>query len=418
VAAVLAVVVFLGAVLGVVVFTLNRNANNANKQQAATQLASDARATASVLAVDRADLRTRASQTVASIDLQRAALAGNASALARIAEARRARIVVDRRTYGALPPAPRFTATASIIQAGAVVARVTLGLALNTGTVARAARAARLPGTATLLPTENGRVFAGPFRGRRIVVHDGGVRLGSRAFVAGSVHVPGSGIDLVAVEPLSDVTMNSVAYGRRTAIAAILTLLLAAGLAIRFARPVARVFGELSDQADHDSLTGLANRRLLDVRLEQELERARRYGAHLGLVLVDVDDFKQLNDLYGHRCGDQILRAFGELLARSVRKVDLAGRFGGEEFALVLPGTPLEGACVLAEEIRGSLRNLTVPGPGGESLRITASFGAAAFPTCTTVDELIELADRSVYEAKRRGKDQVVGAAAGLSIAL
>ena len=121
------------------------------------------------------------------------------------------------------------------------------------------------------------------------------------------------------------------------------------------ARPVARTIDELSDQAEHDPLTGIANRRALDARLEDELERARRHGTHLGLVLVDVDDFKKFNDRYGHQCGDDILRTFAALLADSVRELDLAGRFGGEEFALVLPGTPVEGACLLAEQIRRSL---------------------------------------------------------------
>jgi diguanylate cyclase (GGDEF)-like protein len=215
---------------------------------------------------------------------------------------------------------------------------------------------------------------------------------------------------IVAAEPLSKATASSNAYGRRTVIAAILTLLIAIGLAIRFARPVARTFGQLSDQAQHDPLTGLANRRALDARLEEELERARRHGTHLGLVLIDVDDFKHFNDDYGHQCGDDVLRTFAALLAGSLRELDLAGRFGGEEFALVLPGTPVEGACVLAEQIRKSLELLELEGPAGEPLRITASFGAAAFPTCATSGELIAAADEAVYGAKRRGKDQVVGA--------
>src|SRR5439155_6657066 len=218
----------------------------------------------------------------------------------------------------------------------------------------------------------------------------------STRFAAATAQIPNVGISVAAVEPLSKVTTSSSAYGRRTVIAAILTLLIAIGLAIRFARPVARTFGELSDQAQHDPLTGLANRRALDSRLEEELDRARRHGTHLGLVLIDVDDFKHFNDDYGHQCGDEILRTFAALLAGSLRELDLAGRFGGEEFALVLPGTPVEGACMLAEQIRKSLELIEVAGPAGEPLRITASFGAAAFPTCATVDELIRSEERRV----------------------
>jgi diguanylate cyclase (GGDEF)-like protein len=287
---------------------------------------------------------------------------------------------------------------------------VTVGLPLSDATLARVREATPLPRGAALLLLRDGHVIAGPFRGKRAVAHDGGLRLGSTLFAAGTAQVPHVGIGVAAVESLSEVTTSSSAYGRRTVMAAILTLLIAIGLAIRFARPVARTFGELSDQAQHDPLTGIANRRALDARLEEELDRARRHGTHLGFVLIDVDDFKHFNDHYGHQCGDEILRVFAALLAGSLRELDLAGRFGGEEFALVLPGTPVEGACVLAEQIRKSLSAIEVAGPAGEALRITASFGAASYPGCATVDELIAAADQSVYEAKRRGKDQVVGA--------
>jgi diguanylate cyclase (GGDEF)-like protein len=405
---VLALVVFLGALLSVVVFTLNRNASNATRQQAGTQLASAARVAVSTLAADRAGLRARASGIAGSVEFQQAVVSGEAAALARIARTYHARLVVERRQFGALPAPPRLTSTASLEKNGRVIARVTVPLALDGATLARLSRATPLPRGAALLFMRDGRVIAGPLKGA--VVRDEALRLGSTQFVVGAAEIPNLGIRLVAAEPLSRVTASSNAYGRRTVIAAILTLLIAIGLAVCFARPVARTFGELSDQAQHDPLTGLANRRALDARLEEELERARRHGTHLGLVLIDVDDFKHFNDDYGHQCGDEVLRTFAALLAGSLRELDLAGRFGGEEFALVLPGTSVEGACVLAEQIRKSLKLLEVAGPAGEPLRITASFGAAAFPGCATVEELIAAADQSVYEAKRRGKDQVVGA--------
>ena len=407
---VLALVVFLGALLSVVVFTLNRNLSRATRQHAATQLAGAARVAASTLAVDRANLRARAGQIVGSIDFQQVVATGDGAALARIATTHRARLEVGERRFGALPGPPRLTSTASFEKDGRVLAHVTVGLPLNDATLARVRDATPLPRGAALVLVSHGRVITGTLRGKRAAVRDGELRLGSTRFAAATAQIPNVGISVAAVEPLSKVTTSSSAYGRRTVIAAILTLLIAIGLAIRFARPVARTFGELSDQAQHDPLTGLANRRALDARLEEELERARRHGTHLGLVLIDVDDFKHFNDHYGHQCGDEILRTFAALLAGSLRELDLAGRFGGEEFALVLPGTSVEGACLLAEQIRQSLRQLQLTAPGGETLRVTASFGAAAFPTCATVDELIAAADQSVYEAKRRGKDQVVGA--------
>jgi diguanylate cyclase (GGDEF)-like protein len=407
---VLVLVVFLGALLCVVVFTLNRNANKATRQQAATQLASAARVAASTLAVDRAELRVRAGQIADSADFQQAVVKGDAAALARIARTRQARLDVEQRRFGASPGPPRLTSTASLEKNGLVIAHVTVTLALDDSTLARISEATPLPRGAALLLIRDGRVIAGPSRGKRAAVRDGGLRLGSTPFAAGTAQIPHVGISVTAIEPLSEVTTSSTAYGRRTIVAAILTLLIAIGLAIRFARPVARTFGELSDQAQHDPLTGLANRRALDARLEEELDRAQRHGTHLGLVLIDVDNFKQFNDQYGHQCGDEVLRTFAALLAGSVRELDVAGRFGGEEFALVLPGTPVDGACVLAEQIRKSLKLIEVAGPAGETLRITASFGAAAFPSCPTVAELIAVADQSVYEAKRRGKNQVVGA--------
>jgi diguanylate cyclase (GGDEF)-like protein len=404
----LALVVFLGALLSVVVFTLNRNAGKAARQQAATQLASAARVAVSTLAADHAALRVRAGQIVGSIEFQHAAVSGDAAALARIARTHHAQLVVERRHFGALPGPPRLTSTASLKKNGRVIARVTVPLALDDATLTRVGRATALPRDAAMLLMRDGRVVRGPLE--RAVVRGGVLRVGSTRYVMGAAQIPNLGIRVVAAEPLSKVTASSNAYGRRTVIAAILTLLIAIGLAIRFARPVARTFGELSDQAQHDPLTGVANRRALDARLDEELERARRHGTHLGLVLIDVDDFKHFNDDYGHQCGDEVLRTFAALLAGSLRELDLAGRFGGEEFALVLPGTPVEGACMLAEQIRKSLDLLEVEGPAGERLRITASFGAAAFPTCATAGELIAAADEAVYEAKRRGKDQVVGA--------
>jgi diguanylate cyclase (GGDEF)-like protein len=199
-----------------------------------------------------------------------------------------------------------------------------------------------------------------------------------------------------------------VSYRRRLLIAAVLTLALVAGLATRLGRPLARMFGELTDQAERDSLTGLANRRVLDERLEEELDRSRRYGTHLALILVDIDNFKSVNDRFGHQCGDEVLRAVAPVLSGSLRELDLAGRFGGEEFALVLPGTAAVSARRIAEQIRRALAKVTVVGPGGELVSVTASFGAAEFPANASVASLIEAADRALYQAKRDGRDRVV----------
>jgi diguanylate cyclase (GGDEF)-like protein len=168
------------------------------------------------------------------------------------------------------------------------------------------------------------------------------------------------------------------------------------------------MFGELSEQAETDALTGLPNRRTLDARLLEEFDRARRHNTHLSFVLVDIDDFKKVNDQYGHQFGDDVLRSVSSVLAGSLRALDLAGRFGGEEFALVLPGTPAAAGRRVADQIRKTLSKASFGDPEREIVGVTASFGVAGFPDCTTVEELIGRADTALYEAKHAGKNRVV----------
>jgi diguanylate cyclase (GGDEF)-like protein len=161
-------------------------------------------------------------------------------------------------------------------------------------------------------------------------------------------------------------------------------------------------------QALVDGLTGLANRRLCTAALEKELARAQRFEEPLALVLADIDDFKRINDRWGHPTGDAVLKAFATTLRASVREIDLAGRWGGEEFALLLPGTDLEGGRELAERVRRTLGEQEVTAPDGEVVRATASFGVAAFPDTHSQDQLVAAADGALYEAKRSGKNRVV----------
>jgi diguanylate cyclase (GGDEF)-like protein len=171
----------------------------------------------------------------------------------------------------------------------------------------------------------------------------------------------------------------------------------------------ARLHGMVERQALVDGLTGLANRRAASDALHAEAARAERLGTPLSIVLADLDGFKDVNDVHGHAVGDAVLRAFAAVLRETLRESDLAGRWGGEEFLLLLPGADEEGAAQLAERVRSALAERGVPSAPG--LRVTASFGVAEYAGETNTEELVAAADGALYRAKRAGKDRVERAA-------
>jgi diguanylate cyclase (GGDEF)-like protein len=166
-------------------------------------------------------------------------------------------------------------------------------------------------------------------------------------------------------------------------------------------------------QAITDELTGLANVRELHGTLDREFERRRRFETPLGFLLLDIDDFKQINDTYGHQQGDEVLMALGRLLRDLSRDIDEPARYGGEELAVVLPQTDVDGAELLAERMREAIEALRVARVDGRGdITVTASFGVAAVPTTAAdKDSLIAAADAALYRAKRAGKNRVERAA-------
>jgi diguanylate cyclase (GGDEF)-like protein len=162
-----------------------------------------------------------------------------------------------------------------------------------------------------------------------------------------------------------------------------------------------------------DPLTNLYNRRFFEKRAEEEIERSLRHQQPVTLLMLDVDHFKSVNDTYGHQTGDKVLQAVAGFLAGGVRKSDICGRYGGEEFVLLLPATPGRNAMFLADRLRTGLSEVMYTGLGLPSDRnVTVSGGLATCPRDgISLEELIARADEALYEAKRRGRNQIVRAA-------
>jgi diguanylate cyclase (GGDEF)-like protein len=176
----------------------------------------------------------------------------------------------------------------------------------------------------------------------------------------------------------------------------------------RIALENARLHRTVEQQALTDDLTGLANRRRFMQALGEEVRRGERFDTRFGIVLFDLDDFKQINDRYGHEAGDLVLQGVTSVIRSCLRDVDLAVRLGGEEFAVLVPEADLDGARLVAERIRSGLHETPTEVARGQQVVVTASFGLASYPENQTPLELLRAADTALYRAKAEGKDRTI----------
>ena len=164
---------------------------------------------------------------------------------------------------------------------------------------------------------------------------------------------------------------------------------------------------ELQELAMHDPLTGIANRRFVEISLTARLEEFRRYGLPFAVLFADVDRFKQINDTYGHNVGDRVLKMVSASLAHSLRSFDVIGRWGGEEFVVLLVNVGPENLSALSERLRRLVEKSILTIENGEQLGVTVSIGATVAKVGDTTDLLVERADKLMFESKRRGRNQV-----------
>jgi diguanylate cyclase (GGDEF)-like protein len=352
----------------------------------------------------------RADDLARSPGVQKAMISGDRAALRRLASTRPGTsFFLHGKRVAGVSPADALARSVRLTVGGRRVGMVVVGVALDQ----------RLARRLTLHAPHGVRDKLVLTRGGKLLGTDGRVQTDGRTVLVQGVRyrampalVPDAkGAHLLALRPDHAITSSVRPYQLRIEYAAIGSFALLALVALLFAGPILRLLGDfrrVASQASTDGLTGLANRRMLDEELALEWRRADRIGEPLAFVLLDLDDFKRVNDRHGHQAGDAVLRAVGDVLTSRVRQADLAGRYGGEEFALILPGTDLLGAQKLAERVRVALAAMRLDDPGGKTLTATASFGVVAKGELPTAEKLVAAADAALYEAKRAGKNRVV----------
>jgi len=355
------------------------------------------------------DVSTRADDLSHSSALQRAFLTGDHAAVRRIARSHPGDVFyIGAQRVAGTRPAVGVIRSVSLVLNGKPVGRVVASLPFDRRLLKRVLAASPHARGDLLLFVRRGVVLGS---GQRIKVAGRTVQFGGTRYRALLTPIPNAPrIKLAALRPAAAITASVRPYQQRVMYAAFGSFGLLVLVGLLFGGPILRTLGDfrrVASQAATDSLTGLANRWTFDEELALEWRRAERVGDPLGLILLDIDDFKSVNDTYGHQAGDEVLRRVGRVLAATVRQIDLAARYGGEEFGVIVPETDLDGAIELAERLRAALAAEQIELPSGDRLSVTASFGAAVKGDLPGGEELVAAADEALYEAKRAGKNRV-----------
>ena len=362
---------------------------------------------------EAAQAQARAASLAAEPRLQRALAERDKQALKRLTSSVPGAVALPGTQSIPPPQQPSFRREARVLAKGKVVGTVAITLPLDGARLSRLRAAAPLAGGEGILFVRGEHVLAKPagLPEARVPPHAQSVRLGDGEYRVAQTTLLGGPVPvrLAAFAPAAEVD-GPVAHSDRLLAAALAAtflalLMLARLLASPVLVPLARL-GRDARSSGTDDLTNLPNRRVFTEAAAAELVRARRSGRSLAVVLVDIDDFKLINDSSGHSAGDRVLRGVADVLREHFRVIDRPARLGGDEFAVLLPETDAAGAHEAAERFVTALAGCEF-GEGHNRLRgITASAGVAASADLE-IEALLEAADRALYSAKKHGKNQV-----------